>query len=425
MAEDRDLKKVFHWIEDHEDALVRTTSALARIPSLVGSETAAQAFMKERFEELGLKVETFEADPDEIRGHPAYIPVGHAYRDRPNVVGVLEGGAPHPSLILNGHVDVVSPEPVAKWTTDPWGGEVREGRIYGRGVLDMKAGVMANLFALQAILASGLRPESRVILQSVIEEEAGGSGGSLACFLKGSRADGMLVPEPSGHRVVISHAGVKYFRVRVLGRTAHAALSHTGVNAIGKMNRIYDALMDLDERRAREHAYPLLQEYSSRSCNLNIGTYRAGDWASSVAGMAEMECRVGFVPGERGSDVMKEVEAAVASAAGRDEWLRENSPSVEWYGWDTEPWIQDGDDKFVQAFLASSGRVLGEPPLLCGFPGGLDTRFAPYFGVPSLTFGPRGDRLHGPDEYVEIDSLVTVTKVMAKFILDWCGYVKT
>ncbi|MBW1816793.1 MAG: ArgE/DapE family deacylase [Deltaproteobacteria bacterium] len=423
MADDNVLKKVLDKIDDMKTELVNATSALVQIPSVHGEEAEAQAFMKARYEELGLAVETFEADLEEIKAHPAYIDTGHTYDDRPNVVGILDGLDDAPSLILNGHVDVVSPEPIDKWTADPWGGEVKEGRMYGRGVYDMKAGVMANLFATRAILESGLKPKGRLILQSVIEEEAGGSGGALACFLKGYSADGMLVPEPSNHNVVISHAGVKYFRVKVLGKTAHAALSHTGVNAIGKMNQIYNALIDLDERRAAQHDYPLLKHYSSRSCNLNIGTYRAGDWASSVAGMAEMECRVGFVPGEKGADVMREVEDTISSAVRDDDWLKENPPEVTWYGWDTEPWVQDENDGFVQAFLSSSTEMLGEKPNLTGFPGALDTRFAPYFGVPSLTFGPKGDRLHGPDEYVEIDSLVTVTKVIAKFILDWCGHV--
>ena len=423
MADDTLMKRVFNNIDELKAALVDTTSALVQIPSVHGEEADVQAFMKARYEELGLNVETFEPDVEQIKTHPAYIDTGHAYKGRPNVIGILDGSDAARSLILNGHVDVVSPEPVDKWTADPWGGKVKDGRMYGRGVYDMKAGVMANLFALKAILDSGLKPEGRVMLQSVIEEEAGGSGGSLACFIKGYTADGMLIPEPSNHNVVISHVGVKYFRVKVLGKTAQAALSHTGVNAIGKMNRIYDALMVLDERRAAEHDYPLLGHYSSRSCNLNIGTYRAGDWASSVAGMAEMECRVGFVPGEKGADVMKEVEDAVASATAGDAWLQENPPEITWYGWDTEPWVQNENDGFVRAFLSSSTATLGETPNVTGFPAALDTRFAPYFGVPSLTFGPKGDRLHGPDEYVEIDSLVTVTKVIAKFILDWCGCV--
>ncbi len=422
MEYEKALGRVFHEIERLEEELIHTTSELVKIPSLVGQETEAQRFMESRYREIGLRVETFEAKLDEIREHPAYIEIPHSYENRPNVVGVISGSDQSPSLILNGHVDVVSPEPLDRWEYDPWGGEVRDNRIYGRGVLDMKGGVIANLFAVKAILNSGIKPSGELILESVIEEEAGGSGGTLACFLKGYKAHGMLIPEPSFLKVVISHNGVKYFRVKLLGKTAHAALSHTGVNAIGKMNKIYDALIELDEKRVAEHPYPLVEKYSGRSCNLNIGTYSAGDWASSVAGMAEMECRIGFVPGEKGSDIVTEVENTIFNVAMEDDWLKDNPPAVEWYGWDTEPWLQDENDKLIRAFLESSASVLGNKPDVIAFPGGLDTRFSPYFGIPSFVFGPAGERLHGPDEYLEIDSLITLTRVIARFVLDWCGY---
>jgi acetylornithine deacetylase len=422
MSEDQVVGKVFDTIGRLQDELVQTLSALVRIPSLVGEEGAAQAFMEKRFSELGLAVTTFEADPDEIKQHPAYIEIPHSYAGRPNVVGVMEGSDTHRSLILNGHVDVVSPEPLDRWTYDPWGGTVNDGKIYGRGVLDMKAGVIANLFAVKAILASGIKPRGKLICESVIEEEAGGSGGALACFIKGYTADGMLIPEPSHQNMWVSHNGVKYFRVKARGKTAHAALSHTGINVIGKMNKIYDALVELDEKRAAEHHYPLIEKASGRSCNLNMGTYQAGDWASNVAGMAAMECRIGFVPGETGKDVMAEVEKTVMDVARQDDWLREHPPEIEWYGWDTEPWQQDPEDPFVKAFLISSAAVLGKQPEVVGFSGGLDTRFAAYFDTPAFVFGPRGERFHGPDECVEIDSVLTVTRTIAKFILDWCGY---
>lgn len=315
MEHEKILTRVFDEIEKKREELAHTTSELVKIPSLIGEETEAQRYMESKYGEAGLRVETFEADLDEIRKHPAYIEIPHSYKNRPNVIGFLEGSDEFPSLILNGHVDVVSPEPTDKWRYDPWGGEIKDGEIYGRGVLDMKAGLIANLFALKAILDSGVKPAGKIICQSVIEEEAGGSGGTLACFLRGYKADGMLITEPSNMNVSISHAGVKYFRVKVLGKTAHAALSHTGVNAIGKMNKLYDALIELDKKRAEEHSYPLVEKYSGRACNLNIGTYSAGDWASSVAGMAEMECRIGFVPGEKGEDIVKEVSAPRANVS--------------------------------------------------------------------------------------------------------------
>jgi len=421
MENDLIFEKVIKELEKQEDALIETTQQLVRIPSLTGQETDAQNFMESSYEVLGLEVDSFSADADEIKQHPTYIKIPGTYENRPNVVGILKGAGQFPSLILNGHVDVVSPEPLDQWTFDPWGGEIEDGRLYGRGAVDMKAGVIANLYALKAILDSGVKPKGTVMLESVIEEEAGGSGGTLACFLRGYQGSGMLISEPTALSVVVCHPGIKYFRVRVVGKTAHAALSHTGVNAIGKMNKIYDALIALDEKRAAEHHYPLIEQNRGRSCNLNIGTYSAGDWASSVAGMATMECRVGFIPGENGEDVMKEVEKTILDVAKKDPWLGEHLPTVEWYGWDAEPWVQDQNVPLIQAFLNSSTPILEKRPSVEGMTGGLDTRFGPHFETPSFSFGPTGANYHGPDEYVEIASLKTLAKVIAKFVLDWCG----
>ncbi len=420
MASSNGKQAVFDAIEKNRDECIETVSKIVRIPSLHGEETRAQAFMADLYRTLDLAVDIFEADKTRIQKHPAYIDIPYEYEDRPNVVGSKKGEGGGRSLILNGHVDVVSPEPTDRWTVDPWGGEIKEGRIYGRGVFDMKGGLIANFFALKAIAEAGIRLKGDLILQSVIEEEPGGSGGALACFLRGYTAGGMVVPEPSRLQVVTCHNGVKYFRVRVTGKTAHAALSHTGVNAVGKMNKIYDALIALDQKRAAEHSFPLIEKYSGRSCNLNIGVYRAGDWASSVAGMAEMECRIGFVPGEKGEEIVKAVTDTINGVAAADEWMKDHPPEVEWYGWDTEPWFQDENDPFVASFLSSTGALMGRPPEIVGFPGGLDTRFGPYFNTPSLVYGPDGDRYHGPDEYVTIDSLMTVTRVLANFVLDWC-----
>ncbi len=243
------IKRVFEEIDKKEEELIGTIQGLVKIPSLVGQELEAQKFMESRYREARLRIDTFEAKLDDIKKHKAYINIPLQYENRPNVVGVLEG-AEHPSLILNGHIDVVSPEPLSQWNTDPWGGRVMDGKLYGRGAFDMKGGLVANLFALKAVLDSGIKPRGKVILESVIEEESGGSGGTLACFLRGYRGDGMIIPEPSKMYVVIAHNGIKYFRIHAVGKTAHAALSHTGVNVIGKMNKIYDecSLQELDEK---------------------------------------------------------------------------------------------------------------------------------------------------------------------------------
>jgi acetylornithine deacetylase len=410
-------------VEQMRADMVYTLQQLVRIPSVLGKEAEAQAFMQRQFTDLGLEVHLFEADRDKIRDHRAFVESNLPYRGRPNLIGILKGDPRKKSLILNGHVDVVSPEPVDQWNHDPWGAEVEGNRLYGRGAVDMKAGLVANLYAMKALNRIGKKPEGTVILQSVIEEEAGGGGGTLACLVEGYTGNGMIISEP--HPVLcISHAGILYFRVKVKGKTSHAGRAHLGVNAIGKMMKIYQGLIKLDAYRAATVSFPLFEKGSGRSCHLNIGTMKAGDWPSTVAGFAEMECRISFVPGEKREDIQSTVESTIREVAEDDPWLREHPPAVEWFGWQADPWHQDPSDPLVKTVLSTVESVIGRSMEPVGSAAGLDTRFSQYFGFPAVSFGPGGENTHGIDEYVDLDTFETATKVIALATLEWCSHDK-
>ncbi len=416
-------QKVLQHIESKRDEVVRTLSELVRIPSVTGQEGEAQKYMSRLYSDLGLKVTSLAADYDKIHRHKAFVNSGFEFQERPNIIGVLPGEPSARSLLLNGHIDVVSPEPVAEWEFSPWEGKVVGNKLYGRGACDMKAGLMANYFALKSILGAGLKPEGTVTLQSVIEEEPLGGGGTLACLLEGYTADGMIIPEPN-MKIIIAHPGVIFFKVKVAGRSAHAGAAHTGVNAIGKMNIIYEALVKLDEKRARDNPYPLFEKQAGRSCHLNIGTYRAGDWISTVAGWAELECRLSYLPAEDEDEVKHQVEQVVRKAADGDEWLSQYLPEIVWYERKAEAWEQNPEDPFVLAFKSAADSTLKSDIDIAGATWGMDTRLAPYFNMPAISFGPNGGNVHGVNEYVDIDSVLDCTRVLAAFIMDWCGLKK-
>jgi len=414
-------EKVLGGVENCREELFDLLSRLVRIPSVVGSEGKAQQMIRRLYREAGLKTIRFQADLEKVREHEAFIESSLPYRNRPNIIGIKPGDKNSKSLILNGHIDVVSPEPINQWTHDPWGAEIVDGRLYGRGSADMKAGLTANFMALKTLLDVGLNPKGKVILQSVIEEEAGGGPGTLACLLVGYIADGLVITEPHNLRITVAMVGVNYFRVRVYGKTAHAGLAHRGVNAIGKMYKIYQALAELDQKRGSEIKFDLFEKGSGRSTHLNIGTLKAGDWASTVAGSAAMECRISFIPGETVKEIKALVERTIFESIKDDAWMREHPPQIEWYGWHAEPWLQDIHAPFVQAFKRTAEEVLEKEVEFAGRAAGLDSRFAPYFKMPALCTGPIGENLHGIDEWVDLDSVVKLTKILALFILNWCG----
>ncbi|MCL6511224.1 MAG: ArgE/DapE family deacylase [Anaerolineae bacterium] len=438
------IERIEAWLAVHADECIQALAELVRIPSVVGQEAEAQAFMRDCYLSAGLDVDVFEADREALRHHPAFVDSGVAFAGRPNVVGMWAGAGGGRSLILNGHTDVVSPEPLGAWTMDPFAAQVvpgqgnrSRGRMYGRGTQDMKSGVIANLFAVRALKESGIRLQGNLILQSVIEEEAGGGGGTLACFQRGYLADGFIATEPHWRDVAIAHPGILYFRVVVEGKSAHGGWAHRGVNAAVEAAPIIAMLGEWDrERAAHLHYEPFerLDPAARRSCHLNVGVVRAGDWPSTVPGRAEIEVRMSFVPGETEDGIKRQIAERIGALAQRSPWLRDHPPRIEYFGWHTEPWLQDERHPFVQLFMQCMADLRRAPdphaarayadealPILAGSTAGLDTRLAGAYGVPALAWGPQGGGLHGADEYVELDSVIEVARTLAVFATRWCG----
>jgi len=140
-----------------------------------------------------------------------------------------------------------------------------------------------------------------------------------------------------------------------------------------------------------------------------------------VAGWAEIQCRISYIPGEGFDEVKNQVEQAVNDIAHGDEWLRQHPPEITWLGWKADPWEQNPDDPFVVTFRTCAEEVLGSSIDIVGKTGGLDTRFAQYFGIPALSVGPSGENYHGVNEYGDLDSLVDCVKIFVLFIMEWCG----
>ena len=426
MGQDALTARALAHVEANREELIADVVRCVRIPSVVGHEGPAQAFMQELYGGLGLELDAFEADLETVACHPAFVRTAWGSEGRPNVVGTLTGSDPAArSLALNGHIDVVSPEPLDAWNRDPWGGEIVSvdgvERLYGRGALDMKSGTVACAHALKAVLDAGLHPRATVILQSVVEEEAGGGAGTLATLLRGHTASALLSAEPFYRTVVLGQPGVMLFRVTVLGKTAHAANSQHGVNAIGKLLPLYLAMVELDAERAAHWPDPFFGGMSDRAVNLNVGSFQAGNWPSTVAGRAQMECRVAFIPPQTMGEVRAEVEARIDAVARADPWLREHPPRVEWFGWQADPWRQDVGDPFVRTLAGVVESVTGVKPPLVAATGGLDARFAGHFGIPAACVGARGAGMHGVDEYVEVESVVETARMIAATIVAWCG----
>lgn len=403
------------------DGMVAAVQRLVRIRSFNGRETPAQELVAELMAEGGLTVDVWEIDLAEVQRHP------HASweleRDYAlGVVGSLEGGGDGPVLLLNGHVDVVPPGDAARWTDPPFEGAVRDGRIRGRGALDMKGPLMAGLFALRALEAVGAPLAGTVRLQSVVGEEDGGLG-TLAAILRGYRGDGAIVMEPTELAVVPVQAGCLNFRVRVPGRAAHGAVRHEGVSAFEKLFSLYDAVRALETRRNEGASDdPLFARYPV-PFPISIGILGGGDWASSVPDHALMEGRYGVRPDEDLDSARAELEGAVAAAAREDDFLRDHPPTVEWWGGRFLPAVTEVDHPLVGALAGAHQAITGIAARVEGVPFGADAGLLRQVAdTPTVLYGAGDIRLaHRPDEEVAVDALVEMARSLAVGALRFCG----
>ncbi|MGW5641126.1 M20/M25/M40 family metallo-hydrolase, partial [Streptomyces sp. NPDC003832] len=314
---------------DEGDA-VRTLLELIAVPSVTGSaaESELQHLLARRLELLGLDVDLWSMDLAGLRADPDF-PGSEAPREEAwGLVGTT-GGEDGPTLVLQGHVDVVPPGDPATWEGDPFVPRVTGDLVHGRGACDMKAGLTAHLAALAAIRAAGIRLRGKVAVHFVVGEEDGGLG-AFGTLRRGHRGDACVITEPTGGSVITANAGALTFRLAVPGRSAHGSSREQGVSAIDAYLPLHRALARLEEERNRDPA-PLMAEYPI-PYGLSVGTLRAGDWASSVPDLLVAEGRLGVRLGEEPALARAEFERCVAEACAADPWLRDHPATVTWPG---------------------------------------------------------------------------------------------
>jgi acetylornithine deacetylase len=405
------------------DGLLALLCELIAIRSLDGepSELAVQEHVASWMRENGLAVDTWELDFASLRQHPAFC--WEVERSRGlGVVGMLGEDRGGRSLIFNGHTDVVPAGDAANWRYPPWQGTIAEGRVFGRGAVDMKGGLCCALFAAKALIDAGVQLKGRLLVESVIGEEDGGVG-TLATVLRGYTADGAVIIEPTELCVAPAQAGALNFRLTIPGLSAHGCVREEGVSAIEKFIPIHAALMALERERNANVRDPLYARYALPYA-LCIGRVSAGNWASSVAESLTCEGRYGLAVGEDIVGAQRQFEDAVADAALADPWLRDHQPVVEWWGGQFEPAGIATEHPIATTVAEAYSSASGVDARIEGMTYGADMRLLVNVGnTPTVMFGPGDVRsAHRPDEYVPVADLLAVTRTLALTALRFCGH---
>jgi len=371
------------------DALVELTQQLVRIPSVHDpatgrNEEPAAALVAEQMRAFGWRPELDIVAPG-----------------RPNVIAVVEGGGGRgPTLMFEGHTDVVMEG--AGWTVDPFGGEVRDGKLWGRGAADMKGGLAAMLFATDALARRGPFP-GRVVLAALVDEEGMMLGAKdLVARGRTDGVDAVVCCEPEGGEICHVAKGALRLRLDLRGKMAHGAMPFQGRNPNRGAAAAIDALADLErdlQSRHGEHPYLGLVWVTptvlaaGNEVQMNVMPANASVWVD-----------VRTVPGVDHDDLVAELTVLVRAAARRhgidaDVTVIDDRPAV----------ATAEDDRLVRSVWDAHAAVTGAPPRLGGVPGATDgTVITSRTGMPSVVYGPGGKWIaHQADEFVELDDLVT------------------
>ncbi|RXH31895.1 acetylornithine deacetylase [Bradyrhizobium nanningense] len=429
------VKAAWKFIDEERSYATELTQRLVRIPSvnpkfvkdsLQNRESEVQDLVESELTSIGMTIERWDVFPD-----------------RPNVVGQITGSEER-SLLLCGHIDVVPVGDRGAWTVDPFGGEIRNGKLYGRGAVDMKSGVAAAIGAIRGIQRAGIELEGRVALHSVVDEESGGFG-AIDAVKRGHHARAAVITEPSWGDILVCEGGLEWIRVTITGRAGHSSLRYNeiwpqrdrpdrmrrAVNAIDIAARFLDALEKFESSRCRNRQHPLLPPGMN---TISVGAIRGGAGLGPdglplimtnpaiIPDVAVIDLDYKFLPNQTKEEIRSEFEQFVHHFCQQDLWLQKNPIKVEWElgGLHFPPMDTPPDHPIAQSLLNRRTQLGGKPKISAMI---AVTDAAHYAGPGrgSVICGASGDGAHGEDEYVEIASLEETTKTLAAAIIDWCG----
>ncbi|MGR4932649.1 M20 family metallopeptidase [Bradyrhizobium sp. CAR08] len=429
------VKAAWSAINRERSYATELTQKLVRIPSVnpkfvndpaQNREGVLQDLVGSELSSIGMSIDRWDVLPD-----------------RPNVIGQIAGSEER-SLLLCGHIDTVPIGERSAWTVDPFGGQIRDGKLYGRGAVDMKSGVAAAIGAVRGIRAAGIELQGRIAIHSVVDEETGGFG-AIDAVKRGHLAKAAIITEPSWGEIQVCEGGVEWIRITITGRQGHAAWRYNeiwpqrdqpdrlrpAVNAIDIAARFLDALRNFESSRCRNRQHPLLPPGWN---TINASTMRAGAGLGPdglplvmtnpaiIPDVAVIDLDYNFLPTQTKEEIRSEFEQFVHHFCQQDLWLQENPIKVEWElgGLHFPPINTPPDHPLAQSLLKRRTQLDGKPKI-SGVIFVTDAAHYAGAGVDAVICGASGDGLHGLDEYVDIASLEETTKTLAAAIIDWCG----
>lgn len=409
-------------LDSYRELLIALASDLIRIPTINfppdGNEAPGQARLQACYEAMGLSIDRFSpADLPQYPSNPEFLPRNLIGRE--NLVGTWRGSGGGKSVLITGHMDVVPIEPLPWTVTEAFEPKLLDGRLYGRGSADMKGGLAAAAIAIRMLKDEGFIPKGDVVLESVVDEEYAGANGTIASRFRGHNTDFAIVPEASGLTICPACVGGMVFKISMRGV---AGMPYTGEeipNIAFDLGDLLSLIRDFSAWRIETAPKPRLWGDTAQGAQVVVTKVKAGEAYESGQLSAPIEAWVELVmqsyPGENAETLERELNEFLR-ARFRDPAALKIEPMYHY----CRPSATDPAHPGVQALaeaLAPSAK-----PVVCGAMFSCDMfALTELGGIPSVIFGPVGGRLHGPDEWVDVESLMILSKTLAKFIRNWCG----
>ena len=433
------IDRVSREVENSKDQILEFLSTLIRFRT--PSQDPADKHFREDIQKLHSCIG--EALREVGFGLDSWLAPPMSFDEHPVLVGKLPGAGEGPSIALNGHVDVVPTGDTSAWQHEAWGGEVSDGKVWGRGACDVKGGVASLVQAVRVLHDCGLRPKGDVFTHFVSDEEVVGFG-SRECAAKAERPDFVIVTEPTELDVIPVEGGLEHVRIEIAGNEEHVGRRYAsiyprdegqghGVNAVEKGVKIVQALQELERCWGLYKSHPLLPAgFNTIMPGIFIGGPGGGKDGNlnlisnpgTTPNYCSIEINIWYYPQEKLEDIKREIEGCVMAVAEYDPWLKEHPPRFTWClrNISFPPANTDADHEVVR-HLVNSLKALGHPPQIKGFSAAADLAWYAERGIPGVIFGPGSiAQAHSPDEFVSVEDLLTATKAVALTVLAWCGY---
>ena len=402
-----------------------------------GQEMEVQHWLRKKLAEFGFDQVDIWAEDEPQR--------------RPNLVAVRKGRGGGRSIIMNGHSDVVPvlEEQAKSWKSDPWKPVLENGRLYGRGAVDMKGGNTAMIWAVKALIDLGIGLQGDVIVESVVGEEMneGPTIGTDATIRRGYRAPLAIVLEPTSCEIHPTTSGVFFFELKVNGKSAHvcsrnqvlfpqrygiSAGSEVGVDAIAKMVPFIEFFQRYEteiNHRWRDSVlggggYPVAMDREGVGIfTVNPSFIEGGPYSGSIPHYCKVTYCVLHPHWVKADEVFEEIKTRVQALASTDGWLLKNPPELHKAIMEWESNAIPIDHEGVRALSSAFRDVMGKDVVISGFKDVCDVTYFGKRGIPALVFGPGslGDGAHGVNEFVPVDEVYCAAKVLGSMMVDWCG----